>query len=132
MRANAGAASFRRQASLQEHLSEASELLQTIKTQTQADPGQAQAARLRAAQEREQRIQAALEQLPEVAAARKRNGGKAEDARASTTDPEAAGHEDGRRRLSPGLQREKERNESRLQKWPRQTGFSADHAHWQS
>ena len=93
VRADAGAASFRRQASLQEHLKEAGELVQTIKTQAQADPGQAkrqaQAARLRAAQEREQRIQAALEQLPEVAAAKKRNGGKAEVARASTTDPEA-------------------------------------------
>ena len=93
VRADAGAASFRRQASLQEHLSEASELVQTIKTQAQADPAQAkrqaQAAGLRAAQEREQRIQAALEQLPEVAAAKKRNGNKAEDARASTTDPEA-------------------------------------------
>lgn len=93
VRADAGAASFRRQASLQEHLKEASELVQTIKTQAQADPGQAkrqaQAARLRAAQEREQRIQAALEQLPEVAAAKKRNGGKIEDARASITDPEA-------------------------------------------
>ena len=93
VRADAGAASFRRQASLEEHLSQARELVQTIKTQTQADPGQAkrqaQAARLRAAQEREERIRAALEQLPEVAAAKKRNGAKAEDARASTTDADA-------------------------------------------
>ena len=92
VRADAGAASFRRQASLDEHLSQARELVQTIKTQAQADPGlakrQAQAARLRAAQEREARIQAALEQLPEVAAAKKRNGSKAE-ARASTTDADA-------------------------------------------
>ena len=91
--ADAGAASFRRQASLDEHLSQARELVQTIKTQVQADPGQAkrqaQAAKLRAAQEREERIRAALEQLPEVAAAKKRNGAKAEDARASTTDPDA-------------------------------------------
>jgi transposase len=90
VRADAGAASFRRQASLDEHLSQARELVHTIKTQVQADPGQAkrqaQAARLRAAQEREERIRAALEQLPEVAAAKKRNGGKAEDARASTTE----------------------------------------------
>ena len=50
---------------------------------------QAQAARLRAAQEREERIRAALEQLPEVAAAKKRNGAQAEDARASTTDADA-------------------------------------------
>ena len=91
--AAAGAASFRRQASLEEHLSQARELVQKIKTQTQADPGQAkrqaQAAKLRAAQEREERIRAALEQLPEVAAAKKRNGAKAEDARASTMDPDA-------------------------------------------
>ena len=93
VRANAGAASFRRQASLDEHLSQASELVQTIKKQAHSDPGQAkrqaQAAQLRAAQEREQRIQAALEQLPEVAAAKKRNGDKAQDARASTTDADA-------------------------------------------
>lgn len=93
VRADAGAASFRRQASLQVHLKEASELVQTLKTQAQADPGQAKrqahAAQLRAAQEREQRIQAALEQLPEVTATKKRNGAKAEDARASTTDAQA-------------------------------------------
>ena len=93
VRADAGAASFRRQASLQEHLSEAGELVQSAKKAAQVDHGQAQrkaqAAKLRAAQEREQRIRAALEQLPEVAAAKKRNGGKAEEARASTTDPEA-------------------------------------------
>jgi len=92
VRADAGAASFRRQASLDEHLSQARELVQTIKTQAQADPGQAkrqaQAAKLRAAQAREERIRAALEQLPEVAAAKKRNGSKAE-ARASTTDADA-------------------------------------------
>jgi len=93
VRADAGAASFRRQASLDEHLSHARELVQTIKTQAQADPGlakrQAQAAQLRAAQKREERIEAALAQLPEVAATKKRNGGKAEDARASTTDAQA-------------------------------------------
>jgi transposase len=92
VRADAGAASFRRQASLDEHLSQARELVQTIKTLAQADPGrakrQAQGAKLRAAQEREERIRAALEQLPEVAAAKKRNGSKAE-ARASTTDADA-------------------------------------------
>lgn len=92
VRADAGAASFRRQASLDEHLSQARELVQTIKTQAQEDPGlakrHARAARLRAAEEREERIRAALEQLPEVAAAKKRNGSKAE-ARASTTDADA-------------------------------------------
>lgn len=92
VRANAGAASFRRQASLDEHLKEASEWVQTLKTQAQSDPGlakrQAQAAQLRAAQEREQRIEEALKQLPEVAAAKKRSGSKTE-ARASTTDADA-------------------------------------------
>jgi transposase len=93
VRADAGAASFRRQASLQEHLSEAGELVRTLKEQAQRDPSQAkrreQTAKLRAAQDREERIHKALEQLPEVAAAKKRNGGKEEDARASTTDPDA-------------------------------------------
>jgi transposase len=93
VRADAGAASFRREASLQQHLSEASELVSTLKAQAHSDPGKAkrqeQAAKLRAAQEREERIRRALEQLPEVAAAKKRNGGKAEDARVSTTDPDA-------------------------------------------
>ena len=93
VRADAGAASFRREASLNEHLNEASELVRTLKAQAKADPGQGkrqeQAAQLRGARDREARIKAALEQLPEVAAAKKRNGGKAEDARASTTDPDA-------------------------------------------
>jgi transposase len=93
VRADAGSTSFRRQASLEEHLGQARELVQTLKTQTQTDPGLAkrrsQAAQRRAAQEREARITAALEQLPEVAAAKKRSGGKVEDARASTTDADA-------------------------------------------
>ena len=93
VRADAGAASFRREASLNEHLNEASELVRTLKAQAKADPGQGkrqeQAAQLRGAQEREARIKAALEQLPEVAATKKRNGGKAEEARVSTTDPDA-------------------------------------------
>jgi len=94
VRADAGAASFRRQARLEEHQAEARELVQALKTQAQADPGQAsrraQAARLRAAQEREQRIADALARLPEMAAAKRRNGDKPEDARASTTDADAS------------------------------------------
>jgi transposase len=93
VRADAGAASFRREASLQEHLSEAAELVQAIKRQAQSDPGlaqrKAQAAKLRAAEQREQRIRQALEQLPEVVATKKRNGANAEQARASTTDADA-------------------------------------------
>lgn len=94
VRADAGAASFRRQARLEEHQAEARELVQALKAQAQADPGQAsrraQAAWLRAAQEREQRIADALARLPEMAAAKRRNGDKAEDARASATDADAS------------------------------------------
>ena len=94
VRADAGAASFRRQARLEEHQAEARELVQTLKTQQQADPGEfnrrAQAAKLRAAQTREQRIKDALARLPEMAAAKRRNGHKPEDARASTTDADAS------------------------------------------
>jgi transposase len=108
VRADAGAASFRRQASLQEHLNQARELVRTIKTQAQADPGQAkrqaQAAKLRAAREREERIKAALEQLPEVAAAKKRSGSKAE-ARASTTDADARVMKMGDGGFRPAVQR---------------------------
>jgi transposase len=93
VRADAGAATFRRQAGLAQHLAEAGELVKDIKRRAKADPAaasrRAQAARQRAAQQREQRIRAALEQLPQVQAAKRRNGDKPEDARASTTDADA-------------------------------------------
>jgi len=93
VRADAGAASFRRQASLEQHLAEAGELVCDVKQRAKDDPGassrKAQAARLRAAQAREERIAQALEQLPQVQAAKRRNGDKPEDARASTTDADA-------------------------------------------
>jgi transposase len=94
VRADAGAASFRRKGRLEEHLAQARELVQTLKTQAESDPGQAsrqaQAAKLRAARQREACIDAALQRLPEVAAAKRRGGAKAEDARASTTDADAS------------------------------------------
>ena len=90
VRADAGAASFRRQARLEEHLAEARDLVRTLKAQAQGDPGEAsrrsRAAKLCAAREREQRIEDGLERLPELAATKRRNGAKPEDARASTTD----------------------------------------------
>lgn len=93
VRADAGAASFRRQARLEEHLAEARELVRSLKAQVEADPSEAkrrsQAAKLRAARAREACIGEALARLPEVAAAKRRHGGKAEDARASTTDADA-------------------------------------------
>ncbi len=94
VRADAGAASFRRQARLEEHQAEARELVRTLKTQAQADPGQAsrraQAARLRAAQQREQRIADAPARLPAMEAANRRNGDKPEDARSGTTHADAS------------------------------------------
>jgi len=93
VRADAGAASFRRQAALEQHLAEAGELVREVKQRAKDDPGassrRAQAARLRAAQEREERIRQALEQLPQVQAAKRRNGDRPEDGRASTTDADA-------------------------------------------
>lgn len=93
VRADAAAASLRRQASLRQHLAEAGELVRDIKRRAVADPAaasrRAQAARERAVREREQRITAALQQLPQVQAARRRNRTNPEDARASTTDADA-------------------------------------------
>lgn len=93
VRASAGAASFRRLGSLEQHLAGAGELIETLNRCARDDPGaasrQAQAARLRAAQQREARIEAALAQLPEVQKARQRNGAAPESARVSTTDAEA-------------------------------------------
>ena len=94
VRANAGAASFRRRERLNKQLSLAAELVRSLKESCAADPGAAsrrqQAARERAARERQQHIEAALARLPELAEAKRRNGGKAEDARASTTDAQAS------------------------------------------
>ena len=91
VRASAGAASFRRQPTLEEALAETEEQLLRLKQELDADPAASktrqQAARQRAAEERAQRIRAALEQLPKIA-----EGKKAKDrdkARASTTDAEA-------------------------------------------
>lgn len=92
VRASAGAASFRREATLQEHLAEAQEQVAALKQELQSDPGAAsrrvQAARERAARERAERLTTALEQLPSVQAQKKGAEAKAQ-ARVSSTDPEA-------------------------------------------
>jgi transposase len=94
VRASAGAASFRRRERLNKQLALARELVQTLKQQVQADPSaasrRAHAARERAAVQREQRIEAALARLPEIEEAKRRNGKKPEQARASTTDAQAS------------------------------------------
>ena len=64
-----------------------------LKAELEADPARAErareAARLRAAKEREARLAKALERLPEIEAIKKRQGKKPEEARASMTDAEA-------------------------------------------
>jgi thioredoxin-like negative regulator of GroEL len=70
VRASAGAASFRRQPTLEEALAAAEEQLRQLKQELDADPGasksRSQAARQRAAEERARRVRAALEQLEEI------------------------------------------------------------------
>ena len=93
VRASAGAASFRRRGSLEECLRRASERVAALKAQLDSDPGQdsrrAQAARERASRERQQQLERALARLPEIEQTKRRNGGKSEEARASSTDAEA-------------------------------------------
>jgi hypothetical protein len=93
VRASAGAGSFRREDKLKADLEAARQRVQTLKEQIDEDPGgesrRSQAAKQRAAKEREARIEAALARLPELAEIKQRQGKKPEDARASTTDAEA-------------------------------------------
>ena len=93
VRASAGAGSFRRGATLEELLELASAQVQALKEQMDADPGapgrRKQAAQERAARECEERIKRALERLPQMEEIKKRNGKKAEQARASATDADA-------------------------------------------
>jgi len=91
VRASAGAASFRRLPTLKEALAEAEAQLATLKAELENDPTahktRQQAARQRAAAERAERIRQALEQLPDIAEAKKPKD--RDKARASTTDPDA-------------------------------------------
>jgi transposase len=91
VRASAGAASFRRRATLEQCLQQAQTQVQRLRAELETDPGEAnrqqQKARERAARERADRIRQALERLPEMEAKKKADD-KAK-ARVSTTDPEA-------------------------------------------
>lgn len=93
VRASAGAASFRREEKLLGLHEAAKARIAALKQEVEDDPGaetrRQQAARERAAQEREERIAAALARLPELAQIKKRQGKKGDEARASTTDAEA-------------------------------------------
>jgi transposase len=91
VRASAGAASFRRKPTLEECLQEAEDQLARLREEMDDDPAAPSrrhaAARERAARQRQERIEAALERLPELEA--KKKPGEKHKARASTTDPEA-------------------------------------------
>jgi hypothetical protein len=99
VRASAGAASFRREATLRTFLEEAEQQVRVLRPQVHEDQGavsrRQQAARQRAAQERQQRVQKALEEREKLLTLRQQQqqekGRKftPEELRASTTDPEA-------------------------------------------
>jgi len=93
VRASAGAASFRRQGSLEKCLEEARAQVEHAKQQKDGNDvelnARQKAAQERAARERKEKVEAALAQLPDVQETKKRNGAKKEEARVSTTDSEA-------------------------------------------
>jgi len=93
VRASAGASSFRRRGTLERCLEAARAQVETLKQQVEEAPAaltrRQQAARSRAQRERQERIEQALQRLPELEKLKERQGKKAEEARASTTDAEA-------------------------------------------
>ena len=94
VRASAGGSSFRRKARLEEHLRGAQAQVEALKNQVDEDSGAAdrrvQAAKARAVTERQERVEEALAQLPELEAKmERRQKGDGAKARCSTTDPDA-------------------------------------------
>lgn len=91
VRASAGAASFRREKSLRKCLEEAREQVRETAREMEAGPeasARRKAAHERAARERTQRLERALEELPKAQEAKTSEEAKTQ-ARVSTTDPEA-------------------------------------------
>ena len=96
VRASAGSSSFERGEKLNESLQQAKKRVAELRAETD-DPAVgeksrsgSEAAQIRAAQERQQRIEDALEQLEELKQRKeKRKKGSGEEARCSTTDPDA-------------------------------------------
>jgi transposase len=95
VRANAGKASFRRAATLEECLADAKQHVEALRKELDEDPGAAsrreRAARQRAARERTEKVTAAIKACAEVQAAKEKRGGDSlkNPARASTTDADA-------------------------------------------
>ncbi len=93
VRASAGKASFRRHTTLHKCLAEAEAQVQALKAQTEADPSVNAKRQQRLAEGRAARITAALAEARQLAQRRQEvqasKGVKAQEPRASTTDPEA-------------------------------------------
>ncbi|MCG8583741.1 MAG: transposase [Pirellulales bacterium] len=96
VRASAGSGSFRRKKSLEQCRQEAAEQVKRLRDEqedgsdTDASNARRRAAAERAATERQQRVEEALKNLSELQQQKeKRKKGSGEDARCSTTDPEA-------------------------------------------
>lgn len=97
VRASAGKGSFRRRGRLEQLLEEAREQVETLKALAETDAEELSrrqiAARERAANERQGRIEQAIHQCEELQkqreASAKQSGRKVDEARASTTDPQA-------------------------------------------
>lgn len=96
IRASAGAASFRRKPTLEDHVREAEAQVQRLKEERESESAGARSAREiaaqeRAARQREARIKEALRLLPEAQRVVQRRTDKArpKEPRISTTDPEA-------------------------------------------
>lgn len=103
VRASAGTASFRREKKLGIELGKARRLIERLRQENDDDPDASnrriQSAQQRAAREREERVQAALDQLAVIEAQRarrgrenranKKKGSKPKEPRASTSDPDA-------------------------------------------
>ena len=92
VRAGAGSGSFRRKPRLEQLLTAAKARVEALKTDLTSDPdrrSRREAAAERAARERLARVEAALAAMPEAETRKKRNKGKPDQARVSTTDAEA-------------------------------------------
>lgn len=94
VRANAGAASFRRGGRLRELRKLALQQVKQLKKELDSDPAagtrRREAARTRGAEDRARRVQQALAELPAIKKRKEKNNGKKKtEARSSTTDPDA-------------------------------------------
>lgn len=96
VRANAGSSSFRRKKTLEKCRQQARQHVQRLREESEneakqdASQARREAAQKRAAREREERVNQALEELAQLHDQKeKRKKGSGKDARCSTTDPEA-------------------------------------------